>query len=169
MAPPGYTVPDGYSIPHRYMNLEPPPEGADTNTRAYIIFFSYLASCLALAILVILRIVARYNTLKQPGPAKLPPKKHVYLFTLLATSSLLVTWNFMFKQFNWSYQNWLTWRSFYLLDDHYKHWGLWLKQTSLFREYWSILILGNARYWWTHQIFFFALGLGLYLEQKGMP
>tara|TARA_R110002003_G_scaffold1926_10_gene23778 strand:+ start:7145 stop:7375 length:231 start_codon:yes stop_codon:yes gene_type:complete len=73
----------------------------------------------------------------------------------------------MFKYFNVSYQTWLMWRSYYELDPHHRHWGLWLRETSLFREAWETVVVGNARYWWSHQIFFFALGLGLYLEQKG--
>lgn len=149
------------------MNRKPLPEGADSNTRPYIIFFSYLATCFAVAVFIILKLARRYSALKQSGVANLPPKKHVYLFAILAAGSILSTWTFMFRYFDWSYKNWLMWRSFYELEPHERHWGLWLRQTGLFREAWEIVIIGNARYWWSHQIFFFALYLGLQLEQKG--
>lgn len=99
----------------------------------------------------------------------MPQQRHVVLFGALAITSLLTTWTFMIKYFQVSYQTWLMWRSYYELDPQHRHLGLWLKETSLFQEMWEIVIIGNARYWWTHQTFFFALGLGLYLDQKGKP
>lgn len=166
MAPPGFGPP-GYSVPQRYMHREPPPEGSDTNTRPYAIFFSYLLTCLSVAVLIILRLFKRANVLQKSTTAQLPSRSHVWLFSGLALGSLLTTWTYMFQYFKVSYQSWLMWRSYYELEPHHKHWGLWLKETSLFREAWETVIVGNARYWWSHQIFFFALGLGLYLEQKG--
>jgi len=150
------------------MHREPPPEGSDTNTRPYAIFFSYLLTCLSVAVLIILRLFKRANVLQKSTTAQLPSRSHVWLFSGLALGSLLTTWTYMFQYFKVSYQSWLMWRSYYELEPHHKHWGLWLKETSLFREAWETVIVGNARYWWSHQIFFFALGLGLYLEQKGI-
>lgn len=167
MAPPGFGPP-GYSIPNRYMHREPPPDGADTNTRPYLIFFSYMTTCFVVAVFIILKLLKRSSVLQKSTTAKLPPRKHVYLFSALAAGSLLTTWTFMIKYFNVSYKTWLMWRSYYELDAHHRHWGLWLRETGLFREAWETVIVGNSRYWWSHQIFFFALGLGLYLEQKGM-
>ncbi|KAI8935191.1 hypothetical protein NX059_007782 [Plenodomus lindquistii] len=167
MAPPGFSPP-GYSVPQRYMHREPPPEGADTNTRPYLIFFGYLATCLGVAVFIILRLLKRAFVLHKSTAARLPPRKHVWLFGALSAGSLLTTWTHMFRYFKISYDTWLMWRSYYELDPHQMHWGLWLKETSLFREAWETVIIGNARYWWSHQIFFFALGLGLYLEQKGI-
>lgn len=74
----------------------------------------------------------------------------------------------MFHYFRVSYQAWAMWRSRYDVSQDRMHWGLWLTETSLFREFWETIVVGNARYWWSHQIFFFASGLGLSLEEKGM-
>jgi hypothetical protein len=167
MAPPGFGPP-GYSVPQRYMHREPPPEGSDTNTRPYVIFFSYLLTCLAVAVFIMLKLIKRAGVLQNSTAAQPPPRKHVLLFSALAAGSLLTTWTHMFKYFKLSYGQWLMWRSYYKLEPEQNHWGLWLKETSLFREAWESVIIGNARYWWSHQIFFFALTLGLYLEQKGM-
>ncbi|KAI4658135.1 uncharacterized protein J4E79_007116 [Alternaria viburni] len=167
MAPPGFGPP-GYSVPHRSMHREPPPEGSDTNTRPYAIFFSYLLTCFSVAVFIILRLVKRASVLRKSTTAQLPPRRHVWLFSALAVGSLLTTWTHMFQYFKVSYQSWLMWRSYYELEPDQNHWGLWLKETSLFREAWETVIIGYARYWWSHQIFFFALGLGLYLEQKGI-
>lgn len=167
MAPPGFGPP-GYSVPQRFMHREPPPEGADTNTRPCLIFFGYLAICLGVATLTILRLLKRFIVLEQSAAAQLPPRKHVCLFGALAAGSLITTWGYLFQYFNISYQSWLMWRSYYELDPHQKHWGLWLRETSLFREAWETIVIGNARYWWSHQMFFFALALGLYLEQRGI-
>jgi hypothetical protein len=168
MAPPSFGPP-GYTIPQRFMNRTPPPDGADTNTRPYMIFFSYMLTCFGVSVFIIQRIVKKHWGLKKSTTANLPPGKDVWLFSALAASSLLTTWTFMFKYFNVSYKTWLMWRSYYELDPHQRHWGLWLEETSLFHEAWELVVVGNARYWWSHQIFFFALGLGLYMEQKGMP
>ncbi|KAF2830771.1 hypothetical protein CC86DRAFT_343779 [Ophiobolus disseminans] len=150
------------------MNREPPPEGADTNTRPYLIFFSYMLTCFLVSVFIIAKIFKKYAVLKKSTTASPPPSKHVWLFSILAAGSLLTTWTFMVKYFNVSYQAWLMWRSYYELDPHHRHWGLWLKETSLFHEAWETVVVGNARYWWSHQIFFFALALGLYLEQRGV-
>ncbi|KAF1845439.1 uncharacterized protein K460DRAFT_355260 [Cucurbitaria berberidis CBS 394.84] len=167
MAPPGFGPP-GYSIPQRYRHREAPPQGADTNTRPYLIFFSYLGTCVSVTVFIILKILKRYSVLQKSTTAQPPPRKHVWLFTALAVGSLATTWSFMVQYFSISYQTWLMWRSYLELDPHHRHWGLWLRETSLFKEAWETLIVGTARYWWSHQIFFFALGLGLYLEQKGI-
>lgn len=167
MAPPSYGPP-GYSIPQRFMNRKPPPEGADTNTRPYVIFFSYMLTCFSVAVYIIVKITQKHAVLKKSTVNQLPPRKHLWLFASLAAGSLLTTWTYMVKYFNLSYRTWLMWRSYYELDPSHRHWGLWLKETSLFKEAWEIVVVGNARYWWSHQIFFFALGLGLYMEQKGM-
>ncbi|KAH9862605.1 hypothetical protein IAQ61_010023 [Plenodomus lingam] len=168
MAPPGFSPP-GYSMPQRDVHRGPPPEGADTNTRPYLIFFGYLAACFGVAVFIILRLLKRAYVLQKSTTAHLPPRKHVWLFGLLSVGSLVTTWTHMVHYFKISYDTWLMWRSYYELDPHQMHWGLWLQETSLFREAWETVIVGNARYWWSHQIFFFALALGLYLEQKGVP
>jgi hypothetical protein len=167
MAPPSFGPP-GYSIPQRYMNRTPPPEGADTNTRPYLIFFSYMLTCFGVSVLIIRRIIKKNAVLKKSTTASLPPSQHVWLFSALAAGSLLTTWSFMVQYFNVSYKTWLMWRSYYELDPHHRHWGLWLRETSLFHEAWELVVVGYARYWWSHQIFFFALGLGVYMEQKGI-
>ncbi|KAH7396589.1 hypothetical protein DE146DRAFT_657182 [Phaeosphaeria sp. MPI-PUGE-AT-0046c] len=167
MAPPSFGPP-GYSIPQRYMNRTPPPDGADTNTRPYLIFFSYMSTCFGVAVFIIQRIFKKHAVLKKSTTVSVPPSRDIWLFSILAAGSLLTTWTFMVQYFDMSYKTWLMWRSYYDLDPHHRHWGLWLKETSLFHEAWELVVVGNARYWWSHQIFFFALGLGLYLEQKGI-
>ncbi|KAH8730854.1 hypothetical protein GQ44DRAFT_746728 [Phaeosphaeriaceae sp. PMI808] len=167
MAPPGFGPP-GYTIPQRYMNRTPPPEGTDTNTRPYLIFFSYLLTCLSISIFLVQRILKKYSILKKSATTDTLPSKHIFLFSVLAAVSLFTTWTFLFKYFGVSYRTWLMWRSYYELDPKHRHWGLWLKETSLFREAWELVVVGNARYWWSHQIFSFALGLGLHMEQKGV-
>lgn len=167
MAPPGFGPP-GYSIPQRYQHREAPPAGVDTNTQPYFILFSYLTTCFCVAAFIVLKLLKRYSVLQKSTTAQPPPKKHVWLFTGLAIGSLATTWSYLIEYFKISYKTWLMWRSYYELDSHQRHWGLWLKESSLYREAWETVIVGNARYWWSHQIFFFALGLGLYLEQKGM-
>lgn len=165
MSPPEFG-PD-YSVPQRIMRREAPPEGSDSNTRPYVIFVSYMLTCISVAVFIVWKLIQRANVLRGLT-TQLPPKKHVWMFSALAAGSLFTTWTHMFRYFKASYQSWMVSRSYYELEPHQKHWGLWLKETSLFREAWEMVIVGNTRYWWSHQIFFFALGLGLYLEQKGM-
>ncbi|KAF2749673.1 hypothetical protein M011DRAFT_438904 [Sporormia fimetaria CBS 119925] len=150
------------------MNKRPVPAGADTNTRPYAIFFSYLAACLFLTLYVVRKLLRNYVVLSKSTTARPPPRKYVLLFVGLAVSSLGTTWYYMIRYFRVSYKVWMMWRSYYDLSDDMMHWGLWLRDTSLFKEAWEIAIVGNARYWWTHQIFFFACALGMALEQKGV-
>lgn len=137
------------------------------NARPYGIFFSYLGVCLTVAIFIIIKLFEKTEKLYMSAPTQLPPKRHVIMFTILATCSLLSTWGFMIQYFQWSYDNWLKVRSQHDLDPSVKHWGLWLQETSLFKEAWESVIVGHSRYWWSHQIFFFACALGLHLEWKG--
>lgn len=143
------------------------PEGYDNNTRAYSIFYGYLLTCAGLAAFIIHRLLKSYIVLSKSRTARPPPKKHVMVFAALATGSLLTTWYYMLQYFKVSYQTWLMWRSYWELSPDKNHWGIWLRETSLFKEAWELVIVGNARYWWSHQIFFFACALGLALEQKG--
>lgn len=169
MAPPGF-APPGYStdgIPQSFKQKRPVPEGFDTNTRAYFAFFSYLGSCILLTLYVIQKLLKNYIVLTKSRTARPPPKRYVLLLSGLAAASLLTTWYYEIEYFKVSYKVWLMWRSYYDLTDDQNHWGLWLRDTELFKEAWGIAIVGNARYWWTHQIFFFACALGLTLEQKG--
>ena len=138
--------------------------GAPSNVRPYTIFFSYMGVCLGLTVFLISRLVKNYSLLRQ---TQSPPKKLIFLFAALAAGSLLTTWGFMLRYFQFSYETWLASRPHYNLDPHCKHWGLWLRETSLFKEAWVSVIAGETRFWWSSQIFFFASGLGLYLEQKG--
>jgi len=165
MSPPEFG-PD-YSVPQRMVHRETLPEESDNNARPYVIFVSYMLTCISAAVFIVSKLFQRANAL-QGSTTKLPPKKHVWLFSILAVGSLLTTWTHMFRYFKASYDSWVMSRSYYELEPQQKHWGLWLKETSLFREAWETVIVGTTRYWWSHQIFFFALGLGLYLEQKGM-
>ena len=169
MAPPGYNPPSyaHNNIPTRYMHKDPPPPGTDTNGRAYFIFFSYLGLCFSLSVFIIYRLVQNYNLLSKSTQARLPEKRYVRTFAILAALSLFTTWYHMFNYFRVSYQAWAMWRSRFDISQDHMHWGLWLKETSLFREAWETVIVGNARYWWSHQIFFFASGLGLSLEERG--
>lgn len=141
------------------------PDSNNSNARPYGIFFSYLGVCLAVTVFVIAKLFERTEHLY--APSTLPLKKHVTIFAALAACSLLSTWGFMFQYFQWSYDNWLAVRSQPNFDPSVKHWGLWLKETSLFKEAWQSVIVGYTRYWWSHQIFFFACALGLHLEWKG--
>ncbi|KAF2465394.1 uncharacterized protein BDR25DRAFT_269930 [Lindgomyces ingoldianus] len=150
------------------MAKKPIPEGWDSNLRPILIFISYFCLCLSLTVFIIGKLATSYYVLAKSKTASIPPRKHVLLFIFLAISSLATTWYHMVRYFQWSYNMWVMWRSFYELTPDEKHWGLWLRHTSLFKEAWEIAIIGHARYWWTHQIFLFACGLGLALEQKGI-
>jgi hypothetical protein len=170
MPPPG-AIPPGYAyehIPPRYMQKKPLPAGADNNVRPYTIFFSYLLLCFSLAVFIISKLFQSHSILSKSTTARTPPRKHVQYFTLLAIGSLGTTWYHMFRYFQTSYRTWFMWRSIYELSPDQMHWGLWLRDTSLFREAWETVILGAGRYWWSQQIFFFACALGLYMEQRGM-
>jgi hypothetical protein len=170
MAPPGF-APPSYStehVPDRLVHKEPPPPGIDTSGKAYLILFSYLGLCLLLTNFIIFKILKSYQRLQKSITARSPQRNHVQAFTILAAGSLAATSYYQYKAFNVSYETWMMWRSYYDLTPDQMHWGLWLKETSLFKEIWTTTIVGNARYWWTHQIFFFASGLSLSLEQKGM-
>lgn len=145
-----------------------PLYGNESNVRPYGIFVTYMSTCLALAVFIILKLFENTEKLHASTPSRLPQRKHVLVFAVLASCSLFSTWSFMFRYFQWSYDNWLTVRSQHDLDLSAKHWGLWLKETSLFREAWESVIIGHNRYWWSHQIFFFASALGLHSEWKGM-
>ena len=169
MAPPGF-APPSYShdrIPTRLVHKEAPPLGTDTNGRAYLLFFSYLGLAVSLTTVIVQRILKSYSLLAKSTTAELPSRQHVRLFVALAAWGVLTVWYFEIQYFKVSYQAWTMWRSYYDLTPDQMHWGLWLKETSLFREAWETAVVGNARYWWTNQIFFFACGLGLSLEQKG--
>jgi hypothetical protein len=170
MAPPGFAPPSyaHNNSPTRHMHKDPPPPGEDTNARAYGIFFSYLGLCLSLSAFIIYKLVRNYNVLSETTTARLPVKAHVRTFAMLAALSLFTTWYYMVNYLRVSYQAWAMWRSRYDVSQDKMHWGLWLTETSLFRETWETVIVGNARYWWSHQIFFFACGLGLSLEERGM-
>lgn len=139
-----------------------------SNARPYGIFVSYMGACLALAGFIIVKLFDKTEKLHARNTSRLPQRKHVLLFAVLAAASLLSTWSFMFQYFRWSYDHWLTVRSQHSLDPSVKHWGLWLKETSLFREAWESVVIGQDRYWWSHQIFYFASALGLHSEWKGM-
>lgn len=144
------------------------PSLGTSNTRPYLIFLSYIATCFSLAVFITVKLFSRYSVLHKSTTTKPPPRRYILLFTALAVGSLFSTWSFMIKYFNTSYQTWLLRRHCYELDPHQRHWGLWLKETGLFREAWEIVLTGVLRYWWSHQIFFHALGLSLYMEQKGI-
>ena len=169
MPPPG-SIPPGYAyqhIPPSFQIRKVLPPGMDTNGRAYIIFFSYMILAFSLTVFVILRLFKSYYVLSKSTTTRPPPKEHVQYFTVLAGASLATTWYYMFRYFQFSYRIWLMWRSIYEVDPATNHWGLWLKETSLFREAWEIAITGFGRFWWSQQIFYFACWLGLILEQKG--
>lgn len=123
--------------------------------------------CLAVTLFIISKLVARRQILRAAGPSEQPRTRHIVMFAVLAVCSLLSTWSFMFRYFEWSYDNWLTLRAQGDLDPSVKHWGIWLKDTSLFKEAWESVIVGHDRFWWSHQIFFFATALGLHSEWKG--
>lgn len=138
-----------------------------SNGRPYGIFISYMSACLALSVFIIVKLFDKAGKLRAKNPSRLPQKRHILLFAILAAASLISTWSFMFRYFQWSYDNWLYVRSQRNLDLTVKHWGLWLTETSLFREAWESVIIGQNRYWWSHQIFYFASALGLHSEWKG--
>ncbi|KAF2628797.1 hypothetical protein BU25DRAFT_390707 [Macroventuria anomochaeta] len=150
------------------MNKSIPLNSIDNNARPYGIFMTYLLTCLGVAVFIITKLFEKTERLYTSAPSRLPQKRHVVIFATLATCSLFSTWGFMFQYFQWSYNNWLTVRSQHDLDPTVKHWGLWLKETSLFREAWESVIVGHNRYWWSHQIFYWACALGLHLEWKGV-
>ncbi|ORX96510.1 hypothetical protein BCR34DRAFT_180373 [Clohesyomyces aquaticus] len=149
------------------MVKKPIPEGWDSNLRPILIFLTYMGLCFSLTVFIIGKLTKSYNVLAKSPTAPTPPRKHILLFIFLAIGSLGITWFHMIQYFQWSYAYWKTWRSFYELSEDKMHWGLWLRDTSLFKEAWEIAIVGHARYWWTHQIFLFASGLGLVLDQRG--
>ncbi|KAL5397359.1 hypothetical protein PMIN06_005573 [Paraphaeosphaeria minitans] len=170
MAPPGY-IPPSYShsnIPERHVHKNPPPPEEDTNIRAYALFFSYLGLCFFLSVFIVFKLVRNYIVLSKSTTARLPAKAHVRTFATLAALSIFTTWYYMFHYFRVSYLAWAMWRSRYDVSQDTMHWGLWLTETSLYREFWETIVVGNARYWWSHQIFFFASGLGLSLEERGI-
>lgn len=140
----------------------------DSNIRPYGIFVAYLFTCLAVALFIVSSLLARRQKLRAAALSEQPRTTHVVIFAVLAVCSLLSTWSYMFRYFQWSYDSWLSLRAQYDLDPHVKHWGLWLKETSLFKEAWESVIIGHNRYWWSHQIFFFAAALGLHSEWKGL-
>lgn len=164
MAPPG--APQGY-IPSSFREKEPVPYGMDSNARPYAIFFSYMGLCAGLTLFIIHRLTKGFSALSKSKTAQPPPKKYVVLFVVLAIGSLATTWYHMIQYFKFSYDTWLMWRQHYELTPQMKHWGLWLRETSLFKEAWETVLVGFARYWWSNQIFFFACALGLDLEQRG--
>lgn len=150
------------------MDKSSPSSSHDSNARPYGIFITYMLTCLAVAVFIITKLFVKTGSLDPDRPSRVSHKKQVALFAILAVCSLLSTWSFMFRYFQWSYVNWLAVRSQHDLDLSIKHWGLWLKETSLFKEAWESVIVGHNRYWWSHQIFFFACALGLHSEWKGV-
>ncbi|KAF1929929.1 uncharacterized protein M421DRAFT_59724 [Didymella exigua CBS 183.55] len=149
------------------MDKSTPLHGSESNVRPYSIFIAYMITCLSLAVSIIIKLFEKTEKLHASAPSRLPQRKHVLLFSALAACSLLSTWSYMLRYFQWSYDNWLTVQSQHEIDLSVKHWGLWLKETSLFREAWESVIIGHNRYWWSHQIFYFACALGLHSERKG--
>ena len=74
------------------MNKRPVPAGADTNTRPYAIFFSYLGLCFLLTVYVVQKLTKNYTVLSKSRSARPPSNRYVVLFTGLAACSLFSTW-----------------------------------------------------------------------------
>ncbi|KAH8926222.1 hypothetical protein BT69DRAFT_1317760 [Atractiella rhizophila] len=67
-------------------------------------------------------------------------------FLLIAALSLLSTWTYMTRYFVWSYQN-----------SGAQSVPLWLKDTSLFKEAWMLVLDGREQWWISQQLCYFTV------------
>ncbi|KAF3353980.1 hypothetical protein VdG1_07879 [Verticillium dahliae VDG1] len=78
------------------------------------------------------------------------------VFSLLAVLSLATTWYHMFRFFEWSYAAWKARRLLRPGNSAKLYVGLWLRETSLFKQAWASTFETPARAWWSLQIFGFC-------------
>ena len=107
-------------------------------------------------------------------------EKHVQLFVVLAVVGLAITWFHMLSFFALSYRTWayemgediplaLWGEKVYLSSytDVRLALGRWLKDTSLFKDAWEIVIERSRRYWWSQQIFLGAAAWAVFVGIEG--
>lgn len=118
--------------------------------------------------------------------ARLAPKSHVALWSALSAISLSSTWYFMFRYFAHSYNQWEANANFTsyglptlpvcgslastftshaerachvsLAASFLQRTALWLRDTSLFREAWLLVVRDDANWWWSVEVCLFTVG-----------
>lgn len=159
------------------------PDLHNSNVRPLSIFAGYLILASGLSGLI------SYDVLRRAFRS-LPPsqdtrhrqsshEKHVQLFAILALLSLAVTWYHMLQYVALSYRAWA-----YEMDEPLPSTlcgengyfafgtlrlalGRWLKDTSLFRDVWEIVVERSSRYWWSQQIFLGAAAWSVFVGIEG--
>ncbi|TKA57315.1 hypothetical protein B0A49_13338, partial [Cryomyces minteri] len=145
-----------------------------SNVRPIAIFTSYMLLCLCLTILI-LRALFSKATLKSSYLSPSKQQTHHFsparspefgpLFAALAIISLATTWHYMLRFFSASYHSWASTND--VLPGDNMELGLWLNDTSLFKEAWGTAVATPARFWWTQQIFFFTAGWSVVMGYEG--
>ena len=159
------------------------PDLYNSNLRPLSIFGGYLVLASSLTGLI------SYDILYKAFRA-LPPsqdtrhrqsnrEKHLQLFVLLASISLAITWYRMLQYFALSYRVWAhemgeilpptLWdeNGYIAFGTLRISLGRWLKDTSLFRDAWEIVIERSRRYWWSQQIFLGAASWSVFVGIEG--
>lgn len=159
------------------------PDVYNSNIRPLSILGGYFVLAIALTSLI------SYDVLYKAFGA-LPPsqdtrhrksnrEKYIQLFALLALVSLATAWYHMLQYFGLSYRV-----SAYEMgevlplaiwgDNGYLAYGevrlalgRWLKDTSLFRDAWEIVIERSRRYWWSQQIFLGSAAWAVFVGIEG--
>ncbi|KAI5465291.1 hypothetical protein BGZ63DRAFT_101299 [Mariannaea sp. PMI_226] len=138
-----------------------------SNVRPISILVTYMVTALALTLCCI-HIIWRRGARVGSGGSRRPLAG---TFIALATVSLASTWYYMLRYFQWSYWDWAYTRS--LEDSAALQLGLWLRDTSLFRQAWASTLETPARTWWSLQIFGFcaiwSIELAVQAKRRGIP
>ena len=129
-----------------------------SNARPIAIFSSYMAAAAILSA-ICLRVAS--GTAK-PATSRVAAAKTI--FTVLAVLSLSSTWYYMFRFFEWSYNDWKLTRP----AAQSLQLGSWLRDTKLFEQAWTAVLVNRARAWWSAQIIGFCVYWSVSLGWQGM-
>lgn len=106
------------------------------------------------------------------GASRAKRPANVFLFASLSASSLATTWYHMFRFFAWSYHQWELSSPLSLTHDEL-YLGLWLRDTSLFKQAWVSTLETPPRAWWSMQIFgfcaLFSVMLAVQKDRRRLP
>lgn len=151
------------------------------DTRALLIFGTYLSICTSLTGLIVRDLFKQYKSVQHRswGTNTIYRSTNTtQVFAACAAVSLSITWYYMISFFSVSYQAWAFPRgtpvlsapaesSGLILWMHGIHLGQWLKDVQLFREAWEIAMETPGRLAWSQPIFFITTAWGFFITHEG--
>lgn len=150
-----------------------PPSLSSAQSRSIGIFVIYNTTCLLVAFRCVGIIVREWRRGQNSKPSQRDgarTRRHMRLFGVAATLSILTTWYYMINFYIHSYQEWLALgtrvryhedeASLVLLSS-------WLRDTRLFEQAWAAVVETPTRLWWSQQIFGFCAGWSVLLGLQG--